>query len=424
MTLEHPAALASPPIRWRDLRAILLIRTDNLGDVVLAGPALRALRRAAPSARLDLLAAPAGAPAAQLLPEVDGVIAASVSWQQTGPVTGPPADDRRLAERIAAGAYDAAVVLTSFSQTPWPAGYLCREAGVPIRVGTSKEFGGAGLTHWVPAPPDPLHQVDRNLYLLERVGAPATGRHLRLSIPAGATAAAGRALRARGADPARPYALILPGASCPARSYPPDRYAEVAALLAAPARGPGLPVVVAGTAREAGLVNRVAKPAGAVAVAGDLDVPALAAAIAGAAVVICNNSGGAHLADAVDTPVVVLFAGTEEVEQYRPRGTAATVLTIPTGCAPCRQFACPYAQDCLAVPPERVAAQAARVATGRRHPGVSGAVPGPISGSKASRRVRVGPGSVPDVLGATLADTGYRRARPPARPPSGRKAQP
>ena len=327
MDLEHPAALAGPPIDWAALRRILVVRPDNLGDVVLSGPALRALRRAAPRARLDLLAAPAGAAVAPLLPEVGEVLVASVSWQQLDPAAVPAEEDLALLDRIRAGRYDAAVLLTSFTQSPWPAAQLCRLAGVPVRVGTSKEFGGAGLTHWVPSPPDELHQVDRALRVLARVGVPPVDGRLRLAVPDTARATAGEVLAKHGVT--GPYAVLLPGASCSSRRYPVDRFAEVAGLLAA---------------------------------AGELDVPALAAALAGARVVVCNNSGGAHLADAVGVPVVVLFAGTEQPDQFRPRAVPAAVLTVPTPCAPCRQLRCPYGLECLDLAPERVAREALRLA--------------------------------------------------------------
>ena len=109
---------------------------------------------------------------------------------------------------------------------------------------------------------------------------------------------------------------MLPGASCPSRRWPAERFRATAARLAAD----GLPVVVTGPAAERDLVADVAaRTPGVVALAGAFDVPDLAALLAGAAVAVTNNSGGMHLADAVGTPVVVLFAGTEEEGQYRPR---------------------------------------------------------------------------------------------------------
>lgn len=363
--MPHPAALTGPPVNWRRMDRLLVVRPDNLGDVLMAGPALRALRNAAPNARIELLAAPAGAPAAELLPEVSGVLTASVSWQHAGAGDVPIADDLRLVERIAAGGYSAAVVLTSFSQSPWPAGYLCRLAGVPVRIGMSKEFGGTGLTHWVPAPDgdpaaDAAHQVDRALHLLRQVGVPPVSGRLHAVVPQPARRIGERVLAEHGMASGRPYALILPGASCPSRRYPVDRFAQAARLITRS----GLPVVVAGTAKESTLVAAVVDACpGAVGLVDRLDVPALAHVVSAARVVVCNNSGGAHLASALGTPTVVLFAGTERVSQYRPRYTPVVLLTMATSCSPCRQFVCPYAQECLDIAPERVAQAAITLAS-------------------------------------------------------------
>ncbi len=356
---EHPAALAGPPVDWRGLRRLLVVRPDNLGDVLLAGPAIAALRAAAPRARLDLLASPAGAPAAALLPGIDDTVVARVSWQQL-PTTQEPAragaPDPELVAALAGRGYDAAVVLTSFSQSPWPAGYALQCAGVPVRAGTSKEFGGTALTHWVPAPDDGLHQVDRALYVLRRLGVPGGAATLRAEIPGRARAHAAAALAASGLDPGAPYAVLLPGASCPARRWPAERFAGVAGRLAAR----GLPAVVTGPAAERELVDTVTAgaPPGVSGLVGALDVPGLAGLLAGAAVAVTNNSGGMHLADAVGTPIVALFAGTEEEGQYRPRSVRAAVLRAPTWCSPCHQLRCPFELECLDVTPAAVAAAA------------------------------------------------------------------
>jgi ADP-heptose:LPS heptosyltransferase len=99
------------------------------------------------------------------------------------------------------------------------------------------------------------------------------------------------------------------------------------------------------------------------ALTGALDVPGLAGLLHGAAVAVTNNSGGMHLADAVGTPVVALFAGTEDEDQFRPRSVPAVVLRVPTWCSPCRQFRCPFALECLDVAPEDVADAALRLAS-------------------------------------------------------------
>ena len=132
----------------------------------------------------------------------------------------------------------------------------------------------------------------------------------------------------RSGAPARPglpdaYAVLAPGASCPSRRYPPERFAAVARDL-------GLPVAVVGTEKERALVRSVtAGTPGVVDLSGLLDVPALVATIADARLAVTNNSGGMHMADAVGTPVVALFAGTEDESQFAPRSVPATLLRVP-----------------------------------------------------------------------------------------------
>ncbi|MCW2607257.1 MAG: ADP-heptose--lipooligosaccharide heptosyltransferase [Frankiales bacterium] len=340
--------MSAAPVDWRALRRVLAVRLDNLGDVVMVTPALRALRAAlSPGATLDLLASPAGAALAPLLPDVDDVRVLRAVWQDASGAL--PQDPARELELVASlRGYDAVVVFTSFAQSPHAMAYAAYLAGVPVRVGVSKEFGGSVLSHWLVAPPDEQHQSDRALALLESVGVPARGTHLHLDVPEAARAQAAQVRREAGLPDA--YAVLAPGASCPSRRYPPERFAAVARDL-------GLPVAVVGTEKERDLVRAV----GGVDLSGRLDVPGLVAMVAGARVAVTNNSGGMHLADAVGTPVVALFAGTEDESQFTPRSAPSRLLRVPTPCAPCRLFACPYVSDdgdqpCLDVDPAAVVA--------------------------------------------------------------------
>jgi ADP-heptose:LPS heptosyltransferase len=340
--------LPAAPVDWRALRHVLAVRLDNLGDVVMVTPALRALRAAlAPGARLDLLASPGGAALAPLLPDVDEVHALRAIWQDAdGRLPQDPARELALVEQLRG--YDAVVVFTSFAQSPYAMGYAAYLAGVPVRAGVSKEFAGSVLSHWLPAPPDAQHQSDRALALLAALGVPAQGAHLSLTVPEAARAQAA-AVRASVGLP-DDYAVLAPGASCPSRRYPPERFAAVARDL-------GMPVAVVGTEKEADLVAQVVAGApSAVGLAGRLDVPGLVALIEGARLAVTNNSGGMHFADAVGTPVVALFAGTEDESQFAPRSGPARLLRVPTTCSPCRAFACPYALECLDVAPADVVA--------------------------------------------------------------------
>jgi ADP-heptose:LPS heptosyltransferase len=150
------------------------------------------------------------------------------------------------------------------------------------------------------------------------------------------------------------FVALAPGASCAARRYPADRFAEVASLVTSA----GLPVVLLGSAKEEGLAQAIlAATAGrpVVSLVGRTTIAELAAVTARATLVVTNDSGPMHLADAVGRPVVVLFSGTDLESQWRPRDVPARVLRRPTPCSPCYRFDCPYELECLDIPPSEVA---------------------------------------------------------------------
>jgi ADP-heptose:LPS heptosyltransferase len=349
------APQSGPGREWSNVQRILVIRLDNIGDVVLLSPALRTLRTALPAAHITLMASPGGGQAAVLLPWVDEVMTVRASWQEIGgPKPPDPAYEMALVERVRQGAFDAAIIFTSFAQSPYPPAYVCYLAGVPVRLGQSKEFGGLLLSQWVKPRADDCHQAERNLYLLEAAGFPSAGRDLEIRIPTEAQIAGDRLLAAAGINPARPFVAMAPGASAQARRYDPARYAEVARTLAGRM---GLPVALLGTAREADLLASIAASAWGrpvASLAGRTALPEMAAVLNRSALVIANNSSSLHLADALGRPMVILFSGTEIESQWRPRRAPARLLRWPTDCSPCYAFKCPYHLECLDITPETV----------------------------------------------------------------------
>lgn len=336
-------------------KQILAVRLDNIGDVIMLGPALRAVKETSPQARITLLASPGGASGAPLLPWIDDVIAWRASWQDIGGrVPFDPREEMRLVDILAQKRFDAALIFTSFSQTPHVPGYVCYLAGIPLRAGESKEFGGNTLTTELRGAPDELHQAERNLRLVEHLGFLARQRQLAVVLPEGARAQAAHLLAARGIGPSTPYVLLHPGASARARRYPAERFGMVARLLGKS----GWEVLVTGVERETALIEQVlARAPGAHALVGQAEKGELAtyaALVERAALVICNDTLPMHLADAVRTPAVVLFSGTDLEEQWRPRAIPCRLLRRPTGCHPCYLFECPIGQPCLDIAAEEV----------------------------------------------------------------------
>lgn len=336
---------------WLRARNILAIRPDNIGDVVMTGPALRAVKAALPAARITLLASPGGATAAPLLPWIDDVIVGRVLWQQIKDFPFDPARERELINTLAARNFDAALIFTSFSQTPHAPGYMCYLAGIPLRAGEGKEFGGQVLTTELRGAPDDMHQVERNLRLVEALGFPVYDRQLAVAIPDAARGRVAVLLGDLGVDSAAPLVLLHPGASAQARRYPPERAGAVARLLSERGRH----VLVTGVERETALIETVRQHAPRVrCLLGGTTLAEYAALIEHAALVICGNTLPLHLADAVRTPVLSLYSGTDLEAQWQPRNTQFRLLRRSTPCHPCYLFQCPIDLPCLDIPPQEV----------------------------------------------------------------------
>ncbi len=314
----------------------LVARLDNAGDVLLAGPAVRAVATGA--RRVTFLAGPAGRSAAELLPGVDDVVVFDAPWSGYSPTPVDRVATDRLVDVMQGLAVDEAVVLTSFHQSPLPLALLLRLAGVPRLAAASVDYPGSLLDvrHHVP---EGLHEVARALSI---VGA--LGHHL----PAGDDGA----LALHGPLPSwrpfdDPYVVVHPGASVPSRAWNPERNRALVEVLV----NQGRRVAVSGTTGERALSAAVTGPAraGVVDLGGRTDLAGLAGVLQGASSLICGNTGPAHLAAAVGTPVVSIFAPVVPATQWAPWGVPVALLGDQAiSCAGCRARACPFpGQPCL-----------------------------------------------------------------------------
>jgi ADP-heptose:LPS heptosyltransferase len=337
---------------WLAARNLLVVRLDNAGDVVMLGPALRAIKTVSPACQITLLASPAGAKAAPLLPWIDSVLVWRSIWQDLGHLPFDPARENELIQLIAERSFDAAVIFSSFSQTPHVAAYVCYLAGIPLRAGESKEFGGATLSTELRGTPDETYQVDRNLRLVHALGFTEVDPALEIAIPDASREAVARRLWDAGISPDQPLAVLHPGASAEARRYPAARFQHVAELL----RARGWPLVVTGSERERDLLEIVVGDNVATPIFTDMSLQEFAALVARASVVVCGNTLPLHLADATRTPVVALYSGTDVITQWAPRFAPSRMLKRDTDCAPCYRFTCPIGLPCLDVDPEEVVA--------------------------------------------------------------------
>jgi len=344
-----------PFTEWAKARNVLVMRLDNIGDVIMTSPALRAIKENLPECRITLMASPAGEQAAPLLPWVDEVLPWRVLWQDLGRLDFNPAREWELVQTLSDRHFDAAIIFTSFNQSPHPAGFLCYLAGIPLRLGESKEMGGGVLTTEVAAAPDEIHQVERNLRLISSVGFAVSEHSLSIQICTASQETAKQLLAQQGILPNMPYILLNPWTSCQSRNYDSQRFAAAARCLA---EITNWRVVVTGVAKDRDRSQPLLEALSpyAVNLIGTTTLPQLAALIANAQLVLTNNTATMHLADATRSKSVVLFAGTEYESQWKPRHSPSRLLRRPTPCSPCYAFTCPYNLECLDISPAEVVA--------------------------------------------------------------------
>ena len=353
---------------WAAARRILVVRLDNLGDVLLATPAIHAIKTSLPDAALTLLASAAGAQAGRLNPDLAGVIVHEAPW--IDPWQHLPRDpdrEQRLIATLRDRQFDAAVIFTSFRQSPLPAAYLCYLAGIPLRLAASIDGPGSLLTTRHRHPERMMHEVERGLDLVGAVGVTAREHDLVLRVPANACDwAAGWA----GVHGRRPFVVVHPGCTMPARTYPWQQYVAVVDLLVSEL---GATVALTGSAAERELVARIVdrlQPASRQAVhpvAGDLPFADFCALIEAADLTVTNNTGPMHLAAAVATPVIALFALTNPPEQWKPWRVPHRLLNHDVPCRLCYSRVCPVGHQCLRLVSPELVLGAARELLGSRH---------------------------------------------------------
>ncbi|HTO13309.1 MAG TPA: glycosyltransferase family 9 protein [Candidatus Binatia bacterium] len=311
----------------------IAVRLPNwLGDTVMAVPALSALRGAWPDA--EVLAAGPWAPllAGQGLAEV--LLAYPRSWSGR----------LRAADSLARFGPGVAILLPSSLEAALAAWY----SGARRRIGFARGGRAELLTDAVPVPEPRLHQVDEYLLLTERAGAPGVTREPRLAPPAADSperAEAARLLRESGVPPrgSSPRIGVQLGAAYgPSKLWPGERVVEFCRL----ASDKGATPVLLGAPDDAATAAAITASVRVASLVGR-DRPALLPAeLAELDALVSGDTGVAHLAAALGTPVATLFGPTDP-RLSAPRGHAAVSLTHPVPCAPCFYRACPIEHPCL-----------------------------------------------------------------------------
>lgn len=287
--------------------SVAIFRALHLGDMLCSVPALRAWRSLWPEARITLVGLPwAEAFAQRFRAYVDDFVA--FPGHPALPEGGPPG--------LRYPAFEGAIRERRFDLAVQLHGSGLVSNGIVARFGARCVVGFAPAGSAVPASsrflryPDHGREVERLLALAKHLGAKELSRELEFPIEPAERAAAAAFVPA-----GRAYAVVHPGASTPEKRWSVDGFARVADALGAR----GLAVILTGSEAEreltAGLALRMNDCA--IDAAGKTSVGELAALVAGAEVLICNDTGVSHLADATDTPSAVVYLDSDP-ERWAP----------------------------------------------------------------------------------------------------------
>jgi predicted lipopolysaccharide heptosyltransferase III len=353
---DSPQPLGTARWDWQGVSSVLVVRLRSIGDTVLTTPALYALKRFLPQARIDILLEDWVAPVLDGFEYVDNIITLR---------HGSATSRARVARQIRALHYDVAYNLHGGTT----ATLLTRASGAKYRVGY-RDYQYARLhNHLAPSASllwgrNKTHSVEQQLALLGWTGLPVTDRPpTQLAVTRHAAAGVSARLQTAALQ-ATPFAVIHPAAAFATKQWATEKFARVVEHLA----GRGLPVVVIIAPGDKQIADELRRSCSSpLIVFADLALPEVTALAARARLFVGNDSGIAHMAAAVGAPSVVIF-GSSNVTHWRPWAKAAAEVVIEEmDCQPCHGYFCEKFEqpECIRrVPVERVTAAIDRVLNG------------------------------------------------------------
>jgi heptosyltransferase III len=325
----------------RDRPRVLIPRPDHLGDFLLTLPAIRALRRRLPEARVACLVPTELIPIAERAADVDEVLVMPF------PISRPAPMQRSAALESAAaplrGRFDLAVLTRP--NDPW-SGTLAAAAGVPLRVGHQQPGTLPFLTHAFSERPS-RHVSTEAAVLTLRAAAllrPHGRRSTRRPAPLlrllpGDRRAARDVVDDGSVEQTRPI-VVHPTGGWRLKSWPVERWGDVIGAVAERTRSR---VLVVGRPADKPWLDEIAEAAGGMAhPVHEIPLGTLAALYERARVVVGIDSGALHLAALVGAPVVGLFG------PFAPRRVAplappdrSRALWGSLACSPCGTLEAP-----------------------------------------------------------------------------------
>jgi len=307
---------------------ILIVKPSSLGDIVLALPALTALRRNFPEARISWLVRPEFAALLENHPDLDEIIVfdrkfLGKAWfhpHAFGALVS-------LIRRLRAGSFDVVFDFQGLFRTAslaWLSG--CRRR---FGRGRAREFAHIFYTDKVDQDMKCAHLVDYYLRIIQAAGTRDTGVEFVLPKNPEAAKSVGRLLLSRNVSPGD-YAVFVPGSAHTDKCWPTERFAELADKITAKF---GFSIVATGTEPEAEVVDKLKQQAkvSVANLAGQTSLSELMALLRGAKLVVSNDTGPGHIAAAAGVPLVLMFGRSNPVRVGPYRRRECVVAVDPDG---------------------------------------------------------------------------------------------
>lgn len=333
-------------VSWKTAKNLLCLRLDALGDLLMTTPAIKALKDAVPGRKITLLTSKEGALIAPYTALFDEIIIYEAPWVKSSQNKDNVADDFSMIRKLSDRKFDGAIIFTVYSQNPLPGAMLCYLGQIPLRASFCRENPYALLTHWIKEE-EPFktlrHEVRRHLDLVDYlIGETSANSPLVLKTPNSDKVVLKKII---GRDFANPI-VIHPGSTAESRRYHTKGFSELTKLLLAS----GKKVVFTGTENEKHIVDEILQNTdvkdGVLNLSGKLSLGEFIALIGEASVLISNNSGPVHIAAALGTPVVDIYALTNP--QHTPWMVKHSLLFHQVQCAYCYKSICPeFHNDCI-----------------------------------------------------------------------------
>lgn len=359
----------SPKTSLKELRPkkILIRSTNWIGDAVMTTPAVHSIRKNFPDAEITMLAVPWVADIFSMSPDVDKLFIYDKKHLYQGNVKGP----LKLAKDLKSHHFDAAILL----QNAFEAAFVTKMAGIPIRAGFKRDGRGVLLTHGVTIS-DAIrkkHQVHYYQYLLSELGLDIGPDHLRLPLPDDLLSwARGFVDYWRYRNPVSviegeqihktiglaelkpmkrdgvfvPVIGFNPGAAFgPAKQWPVEKFAQLAAILSHNYEDSGCIIMVFGTDVDTKAAQEIKEfsvktPYHVLDMTGKTDLKQAMALIKCCDGFVTNDSGLMHVAAGLDTPSIAIFGSTDHIATG-PHSKNAIVVRREMECSPCLQTHCP-----------------------------------------------------------------------------------